>query len=367
MNKAKTTYKFLVSGGGTGGHIFPALSIADELKKRLPGAEIQFVGALGRMEMERVPKHGYAITGLPIAGLQRKLSAKNLLLPFKTLESLWKAYRLIRRFRPDAVIGTGGYASLPLLWTAQRMGIPTYIQEQNSYPGITNKILAKRARQIFTAYDEVRRFFPKGKIIMTGNPVRDDLKNIPPAKDDDFKALGLYPALPVVMILGGSLGSAAINREIARWVKDGLPQGMQLFWQTGKLYYERYRDLENDRVRIVPFIENMQRAFSVADVIVSRAGAGTLSELALAGKPVILVPSPNVAEDHQTKNARAFADKGAAVLLSENRLEELPRTVENLLADDDARRHMQQQIRNLARPDATQKIVDEIIKDLAGK
>ena len=367
MNKQANTYKFLISGGGTGGHIFPALSIADELKKRFPGAEIRFVGALGRMEMERVPKHGYPITGLPIAGLQRKFSAKNLLLPFKTLSSLWKAYRLLRRFGPDAVIGTGGYASLPLLWTAQRLGIPTYIQEQNSYPGITNKILAKHARKIFAAYDEAGRYFPAGKVVLTGNPVRAELKDIPPATDADFKSFGLYPALPVVMILGGSLGSAAINKAVASWVEKGLPEGVQLLWQTGKLYYDRYRNLENERVRIVPFIENMQRAFAVADVIVSRAGAGTLSELALAGKPVILVPSPNVAEDHQTKNARAFANKGAAILLPETQLNNLPGTVEKLLSDEDARRQMGRQIRKLARPGATQHIVDEIIKDLARK
>ncbi|NPA46017.1 MAG: undecaprenyldiphospho-muramoylpentapeptide beta-N-acetylglucosaminyltransferase [Chlorobi bacterium] len=364
MNKKVGTYSFLISGGGTGGHIFPALSIARELEKQTGGARIHFVGARGRMEMEKVPQAGYEITGLPIAGLQRKKWWKNLALPFKVMGSLWGSYRLLKRFCPDAVIGTGGYASLPLLWTAQRMGIPTYIQEQNSYPGISNKILGRKARKIFTAYDEAAAFFDKNKIVKTGNPVREDIRAERQASQEDYSGFGLQADKPVIFITGGSLGSAAINRRIAKWVEEGLPENLQLLWQTGKLYYDRYRSLESDKVRIMPFIKDMNKAYTVADIIVSRAGAGTLSELALVGKPVILIPSPNVAEDHQTKNARAFERQQAAILLPEKDLEALPKRIAELIADKELRQRLSENLAKAARPGATARIVETILNDL---
>ena len=367
MNKQHNTYRFVISGGGTGGHIFPALSIAHELEQQLPGAQIHFVGARGRMEMEKIPQAGYPITGLPIEGLQRKKWWKNTLLPFKVLGSLWQSYRLLRRHRPMAAIGTGGYASLPLLWTAQRMGIPTYIQEQNSYPGISNKILGKKARKIFTAYDEAAGFFPKNKIVMTGNPVRQGILTAQNPTREDYEHFGLRPGKPVVLITGGSLGSAAINRQIAQWIENGLPGDIQLLWQTGKLYYDRYKDLASGQVKIVPFIRDMNKAYSIAGIIVSRAGAGTLSELALVGKPVILIPSPNVAEDHQTKNAQAFSRKGAAILLPEKQIEELPSLISEWLKHPEKSQQMAENMKKLARPDATRHIVETILKDLSLK
>lgn len=364
MNKRRDTYRFLISGGGTGGHIFPAVSIGQELQRRLPGADIRFVGARGRMEMQRVPAAGFPITGLPIAGLQRKKWWKNLALPYKIAASLYQSYRLLKRFKPHAVIGTGGYASLPLLWTAQRLGIPTYVQEQNSFPGMTNKLLGKKARRVFTAYDEAAAYFPPGKAVLTGNPVRSDLSHRLPPAAEAKRHFGLDDAKPVILVLGGSLGAAAINRQVARWIQEGLPANAQMIWQTGKLYYDRYKHLERPGVRIVPFIKEMDRAYAAADLIISRAGAGTLSELALVGKPVILIPSPNVAEDHQTKNARAFSRHEAAVLLPEKQLDRLPAEVEKLLADEALRRRLAENIKKQARPDATRHIVDHILNDL---
>ncbi len=364
MSDRKHTYKFLISGGGTGGHIFPALSIAGEIKKRLPDAEILFAGAENRMEMQRVPQAGYEIVGLPIAGLQRKLTPKNLMLPVKIIKSIMKAKDLIKSFRPDAVIGTGGYASAPVVWMAQQMKIPTYIQEQNSYPGITNRFLGKKARKIFTAYDEAAQYFPAGKVIMTGNPVRPEIKEVS-LTPKDYHAFGLKENLPVVLILGGSLGSAIINRYVAQWVENSSAKpGFQLLWQTGKLYYDRYKNLENEYVKIVPFIKEMNKAYSLADLIVSRAGAGTLSELALVGKPVILIPSRNVSEDHQTKNAKALEKRNAAILLPEEQLDELFERIAGLLTDEKRRKELLENIMQTAKPDAVEEIVDHILKDI---
>jgi UDP-N-acetylglucosamine--N-acetylmuramyl-(pentapeptide) pyrophosphoryl-undecaprenol N-acetylglucosamine transferase len=364
MKKTKDTYRFLISGGGTGGHIFPALSIAGEIRKRLPEAEILFAGAENRMEMQRVPQAGYPIKGLPIAGLQRKLTLKNLLLPFKILKSLIKANEIISEFKPDAVIGTGGYASAPVVWMAQMKGIPTYVQEQNSYPGLTNRFLARRAKKIFTAYEEVAKFFPANKTVLTGNPVRESIKDVAHTPKH-YAGFGLKEGIPVVLILGGSLGAASINKQVAEWV-NALEKhpGFQVLWQTGKLYYERYKDLENGFVKIVPFIKEMNVAYALADIIVSRAGAGTLSELAIVGKPVILIPSVNVSEDHQTKNARALEKQNAAILLPEAEAGRLFTVVKELLEDEKKRNELSENIKKTALPDAVQYIVDEIFKDL---
>ncbi|NPA42599.1 MAG: undecaprenyldiphospho-muramoylpentapeptide beta-N-acetylglucosaminyltransferase [Chlorobi bacterium] len=360
------TYRFLLSGGGTGGHIFPAVSIAREIRRRLPEAEILFAGAEGKMEMQRVPEAGFPIEGLPIAGLQRRLTWKNLLLPWKIGKSMKRAFEIIDRFRPHAVIGTGGYASAPVAWAAQFKGIPVFLQEQNAYPGLTNRFLARKARKVFTAYPAAARYFPASKVVLTGNPVRPELSEPLPPRRESLAAFGWEDdSLPVVLILGGSLGSAAINRFTADMVRaygERLP--FRLLWQTGKLYYERYKDLENDRVRIVPFIGEMDKAYGAASVIVSRAGAGTLSELALAGKPVILIPSVNVAEDHQTKNARALAEEGAAVLLPEKEGERLFDELQSLLGDPARMERLGARIRRHARPSATKAIVDAIFREL---
>ncbi len=364
MKKHKTTYRFLISGGGTGGHIFPALSIADAIRRRLPEAEILFAGAENRMEMQRVPQAGYRIIGLPIAGLQRKWTVKNLLLPFKIVKSIGKALDIIRDFRPHAVIGTGSYASAPVVWAAQFKGIPTFVQEQNSYPGITNRFLGRKARKIFTAYEEAGRYFPENKTVLTGNPVRKEIRELG-LTQKDYALFGLQPNLPVVLILGGSLGAASINKNVAAWVKSqkGNP-GFQVLWQTGKLYFDRYKDLENPFVKTLPFIKEMNKAYALADIIVSRAGAGTISELGIAGKPVILIPSRNVSEDHQTKNASALAEQEAAVLLPENRANKLFDIVNDLLKNKEKMRRLASNIKKTARPEAVERIVDEIFKTL---
>ena len=365
MKTNKKTYRFLITGGGTGGHIFPALSIARGIKEKLPQAEILFAGAEGRMEMQRVPQAGFEIVGLPIAGLQRKWTAKNLLLPFKVFKSISKALQLLHDFQPDAVIGTGGYASAPVVWAAQFKKIPTFIQEQKSYPGITNRFLGRKAKKIFTAYEEARKYFPSEKVVLTGNPVRPEIKRMQTGVEEGRRHFGLEGELPVVLVLGGSLGAAAINRQVAETVKQyGKEMPFRLLWQTGKLYYDRYKHLENDKVKILPFIKEMDKAYAAADVIISRAGAGTLSELALAGKPVILIPSKNVSEDHQTKNAMALVEKGAAELLPENRLEALYERIVALLNDPEKRRQMSENLKKQAKPDATETIVNEILKTL---
>ena len=356
--------RFIISGGGTGGHIFPAIAIADELKRRLPDAEILFVGAKDRMEMQKVPQAGYPIEGLWISGLQRKLSWQNLLFPLKFISSLLKSRSIIKRFKPDAVIGTGGFASGAVVKVAGQMGIPTFIQEQNSYAGITNKMLAKNAHKICVAYDAMEQFFPKEKIVKTGNPIRDGLLNIGEYRSEGLSYFHLDSQQKTLLVLGGSLGARRINQLIEQQLPLFEQLGVQVLWQCGKLYYEEYKKYNSEQVRVLAFIDRMELAYAAADVIISRAGASSVSELCVVGKPVIFIPSPNVAEDHQTKNARAIADKQAAILLRENELnEQFANTFSKLIANEAQQEALSAHIKALAQPNATKDIVNLILND----
>ncbi len=357
-------YKFILSGGGTGGHIYPAIAIANELKLRLTDAEILFVGAQDKMEMQKVPQAGYKIEGLRIAGLQRKLTFQNLLFPFKLLSSLWKSRKIIKNFQPDAVIGTGGFASGPLLQVANSCNIPTVIQEQNSYPGITNKLLSKKANAICVAYENLERFFPKEKIVYTGNPVRQDLLDIDSKREEGVTYFKLDADKKTLLVLGGSLGAKRVNQLIEKELDFLLANGIQVIWQCGKLYFEEYQ-IYNKRinVQVVAFIDRMDLIYAVADFVISRAGASSVSELCLVGKPTIFIPSPNVAEDHQTKNAKAIVDKNGAILLKEIDLEEkFETTFSNLISNENLQNELSLNIKKLAKPNATKDIVEEIIK-----
>ena len=356
--------RFIISGGGTGGHIFPAIAIADELKRRLPDAEILFVGAKDRMEMQKVPQAGYPIEGLWISGLQRKLSWQNLLFPLKFISSLLKSRSIIKRFKPNAVIGTGGFASGAVVKVAGQMGIPTFIQEQNSYAGITNKMLAKNAHKICVAYDAMEQFFPKEKIVKTGNPIRDGLLNIGEYRSEGLSYFHLDSQQKTLLVLGGSLGARRINQLIEQQLPLFEQLGVQVLWQCGKLYYEEYKKYNSEQVRVLAFIDRMELAYAAADVIISRAGASSVSELCVVGKPVIFIPSPNVAEDHQTKNARAIADKQAAILLRESELnEQFANTFSKLIADEAQQEALSAHIKALAQPNATKDIVNLILND----
>ncbi|MBT8236527.1 MAG: undecaprenyldiphospho-muramoylpentapeptide beta-N-acetylglucosaminyltransferase [Bacteroidia bacterium] len=356
-----SNYRFIVSGGGTGGHIYPAIAIATALKGRFPQAEFLFVGAKDRMEMEKVPQAGFEIIGLWISGLQRSLSLKNLMFPFKVLSSLIKARKILKDFKPDMAIGTGGYASAPVLKAAAQKGIPYVIQEQNSYAGITNKWLAKKAAGIYVAYEGMERFFPESKIVLTGNPVRKILTGSGSDKKEAFEYFGLSPQMPVLLIIGGSLGSARINQlieEKSDWLQD---QGIQLLWQCGNSYYKKYQGLDQENVRVKAFVNKMDYAYAIADIIISRAGAGTISELCIVGKPAVLIPSPHVAEDHQTKNALALVARNAALLIPETELEErFEIEFERLLSSAELRTALSNNIKTLAKPNATENIVNEI-------
>lgn len=309
--------KVIISGGGTGGHIFPAVAIANEIKSKYPDCEILFVGAKGRMEMTRVPEAGYPIEGLDIAGLQRKLDLSNLLLPIKVLRSYRQASAILKKFQPQIAIGVGGYASAPLLFAAQMKGIPTLIQEQNSYAGLTNKLLARRARKICVAYEGMEAYFPSEKLVHTGNPVRLDMVDWKGKKEEALEFFGFRADKPVVLAIGGSLGARSINQALAEHVNRFRDSDVQLVWQTGKSYSAKASALSGDGIHAVPFIQRMDLAYAAADVIISRAGALSISELCLVGKPAILVPSPNVAEDHQTKNAQVLVKAGAAQSVSD--------------------------------------------------
>lgn len=317
----------IISGGGTGGHIFPAVSIANEIRRQSPQAEILFIGAEGRMEMEKVPAAGYPIIGLPIRGMNRSNPLKNIQVFLLLIKSLVKAYQVIRNKRPEVVIGVGGYASGPTLWVAQRMGIPTLIQEQNSYAGVTNKLLAKKAKAICVAYPGMDRFFPADRLTITGNPVRQDLFNHQATRDEAIRFFGLDPKKKTVLIVGGSLGARTLNESLLanRSMIESHPE-VQILWQCGGYYKERMEaEMSNNPIEGVslhPFIYRMDLAYQVADVIISRAGAGTISELAIVGKPTILVPSPNVAEDHQTQNALALVRKDAALMIKDSEASE---------------------------------------------
>ncbi|MDR1887580.1 MAG: undecaprenyldiphospho-muramoylpentapeptide beta-N-acetylglucosaminyltransferase [Prevotellaceae bacterium] len=356
--------KVIISGGGTGGHIFPAISIANALKKTDSGMEILFVGAESRMEMEKVPAAGYDIVGLPVAGLQRRLTFKNFAVPFKLLKSLNKAAKIIEDFKPDAVVGVGGYASGPVLWKAQRMGIPTLIQEQNSYAGLTNKLLAKKADAVCVAYQGMNRFFPEKKIHYTGNPVRQDLFGLDGIKNEALKFFGLDPGKPVILVLGGSLGARTINESIAGSLHEFETGNIRLIWQTGKHYFGTASKLAEKKpsVKVFDFIRNMNYAFSAADVIISRAGAGTISELCIVGKPAVLVPSPNVAEDHQTKNAMALVNKNAAITVKdEDAGNKLAATAIELINNKSLSDRLSGNISKLAMPGAADEIANRIL------
>ncbi len=364
-------YKFILSGGGTGGHIYPAVAIANELKSRFPDCEILFVGAQDKMEMQKVPQAGYTIEGLWIAGLQRKLTLQNAMFPFKLVSSLWKSRKIIKKFKPDAVIGTGGFASGPLLQVANSNNIPTVIQEQNSYPGITNKILSKKANAICVAYENLERFFQKNKIVFTGNPVRQDLLDVDSKREEGISYFKLDANKKTLLILGGSLGSRRINQLIEKELQFLLSQNLQIIWQCGKLYYDEYikynseesENLNSKLVTVLAFIDRMDLIYAAADFVISRAGASSVSELCLVGKPTIFIPSPNVAEDHQTKNAKAIVDKKGAILLKENELDDqFETTFSELISNENHQKELSQNIKSLAKPNATKDIVEEIIK-----
>lgn len=363
--------KVILSGGGTGGHIYPAVAVAEALKRRLgDGVELLFVGAEGKMEMEKVPALGYRIEGLPVVGLQRRLTLRNLQVPFKVAESLRKARRVIREFGADVVVGFGGYASAPVLWSAQRMGIPTLIQEQNSYAGVTNKILASRAKRICVAYEGMERFFPKDRIVMTGNPLRGRLlEQHDPAvlKAEGLAYFGLKADKPIVLVVGGSLGTRTLNNMMKTNVDRITSEGkMQVIWQTGKFYEREMTEFMQNRssegIWRGAFIDRMDLAYAVADVVVGRSGAGTVSELCLVGKPAVFVPSPNVAEDHQTKNAMALVRKDAALLVPDSEaVTALFPVVEQLLADPARMQRMAANIKALGIADSADRIVDELL------
>ena len=359
-----TKLKFILSGGGTGGHIYPAIAIANELKLRFPDAEFLFVGAKDKMEMQKVPQSGYKIQGLWIAGLQRKLTLQNAMFPFKLLSSLWKSRKIIKNFKPNVVIGTGGFASGPLLQTANSLNIPTVIQEQNSYPGITNKLLSKKANAICVAYENLERFFPKDKIVFTGNPVRQDLLEIDSKRSEAISYFNLDDNKKTLLILGGSLGSRKINQLIEKELDFLIALGIQIFWQCGNFYMAEYKHFsEKENVQVVSFIDRMDLIYAAADFVISRAGASSVSELCLVGKPVLFIPSPNVAEDHQTKNAKAIVDKNGAILLKESELDEKFETVFNrLLHDENLQNNLSQNIKKIAKPNATKDIVEQIVK-----
>ena len=357
------TYKFILSGGGTGGHIYPAIAIANELKSRFPESEILFVGAQDKMEMQKVPQAGYPIKGLWIAGLQRRLTFDNALFPVKLLSSLLKSRQIIKQFKPDVVIGTGGFASGPLLQMANSAGIPTVIQEQNSYPGITNKLLSKKANAICVAYEKLERFFPKEKIVLTGNPVRQDLIAIDGKRAEGLAHFNLDPNKKTILILGGSLGARRINQLIEKELEFFASQKVQLLWQCGKLYFEEYQKYNSDNVQVMAFVERMDLVYAAADIVISRAGASSVSELCIVGKPVIFIPSPNVAEDHQTKNAQSVADKNGAILIRERELDTaFESTFSDLIANESKQNELSRNIKNLALPNATKAIVEEILK-----
>jgi UDP-N-acetylmuramate--alanine ligase len=369
MNRKMNKRKIIISGGGTGGHIFPALSIANAIKKRYPDAEILFAGALGRMEMEKVPAAGYKIIGLPVAGFNRKNLLKNIVVLWKLYQSITIARKIIRYFKPDIAIGVGGYASGPILKAASQKGVPTLLQEQNSYAGITNKLLAQKAAKICVAYEGMEKFFPKDKIVLTGNPVRE-LKIENEKLKMAYEYFNFSPNKKTLLIIGGSLGAHTINKSLLAGIDKLLQAGIQVIWQTGKYYYKEMNEKINFQFstfnfQLVEFISRMDFAYAIADLVVSRAGAGSISEFCLLGKPVILVPSPNVAEDHQTKNAMALVKKDAAVLVRDIEAhEKLVNTALELINDKEKLKSLSDNILKLALPDSADKIVDEIEKVL---
>lgn len=365
-NKYQNMKKYLISGGGTGGHIFPAVSIANELRRQDPDCEILFVGAEGRMEMERVPAAGYNIVGLKVEGLDRKNLFRNIKVVWNLLRSMAKVRGIIRKFQPDVAVGVGGYASGAALKVAQQMGIPVVLQEQNSFAGVTNKMLAKGAQKICVAYTGMERFFPAEKIILTGNPVRQNLL-AQVNKQKAYEYFGLNPNKPTLMVMGGSLGARTINQAMIAGLERLKSSGIQVIWQTGKIYYQdalkAYEPYRCDEIKVTDFLSRMDYAYAVADLVVSRAGASSISELSLLGKPSILVPSPNVAEDHQTHNARALSDKGAAILVRDvEAVDVMVDTALNTISSAEKLQSLSDNVLKLAYPNSAEKIVDEIVK-----
>lgn len=357
----------MISGGGTGGHVFPAIAIADALREAVPDAQFQFVGALGKLEMEKVPMAGYPISGLWISGIHRRQLVRNLSFPFKLLSSLWRSWRLVRRFKPDVAIGVGGYASGPLLAVTTRMGIPALLQEQNSFPGITNKLLASRADKICVAYENMERYFPEEKLVFTGNPVRTAFLTQTVELQAAYDHFGLDPRKKTLFLFGGSQGAQTLNEAVAGQIDCLLGRDdIQLIWQVGKLYEERYAQQEKfnrPSIRKLAFVDRMDMAYALADLVICRAGALTISELALLGKPAVLVPSPNVAEDHQTKNAQALTAKEAAILLPDAEARErlIPESL-SLLEQPEKLDRMARNIRAFGKPYAAREIAEEVLK-----
>lgn len=365
-NLSRQQHKFIISGGGTGGHIFPAIAIANSLKHKVD-ADILFVGAKGKMEMEKVPAAGYKIEGLWISGLQRKFTLKNLSFPLKVIASLQKARKIINRFQPDVVIGVGGFASGPTLKAAQRIGIPTLIQEQNSYPGITNKLLAKSVGKICVAYPGLDKYFPADRIVLTGNPVRDEVVKTEGKKDEAVKFFNLFPDKKTVLVVGGSQGSVAINKSIQQCLELFIQNDVQLVWQTGTSFYDEAISLANalktELIRVSAFIDRMDLAYAISDVIVSRAGAIAISEICIVGKPPVFIPLPSAAEDHQTKNAKALVEHNAAILLPQNEADEkLGSLLFDLINDSTKQNTFSENLKKLAVKNSADKIADEIIK-----
>lgn len=359
--------KILLSGGGTGGHIFPAVAIAKALKKRLKDVDILFVGAKGRMEMEKVPQAGFPIKGLWISGLQRRLDLKNLAFPFKLISSLWGASRIIRQFKPDIAIGTGGYASGPLLYVASRKKIPTLILEQNSYPGITNKLLGKTVNKVCVAYQELEKYFPKEKIVLSGTPIRQEILDLKVDRNEGLRFFKLPTEKPVLLIIGGSQGAQKINEAIAKNLDQILNESVSVVWQTGKYSFEMAKEIaakcvHKDSVRVVEFITRMDMAYATADLIISRAGAIAIAEIIAVNKAAIFIPLPSAAEDHQTKNAETLVKGHAAILVKESEAEDkLLKTITDLIKMKSSRLILAQNLKRFERPDATEKIVDEAI------
>ncbi|MBL0740134.1 undecaprenyldiphospho-muramoylpentapeptide beta-N-acetylglucosaminyltransferase [Chryseolinea lacunae] len=367
-----TPYRLIISGGGTGGHIFPAVAIANEFRERHPDAEILFVGAKDKMEMTRVPEAGYKIIGLWITGLQRKLTWSNLLFPVKVIVSYWRARKIVKTFKPDVVIGTGGFASGPVMMAATRAKIPSVIQEQNSFAGLANKQVANKVNKVCVAYEGMEKYFPSEKVILTGNPVRKDILSIDVKREKALSHFGFDANIKTLLIIGGSLGARTINESIIGGFDKLVDAQVQIIWQTGKGYYEGYKaqlgKYDMRKIRVQDFVKEMDLAYAAADVVISRAGALAVSEICIAKKPVILVPSPNVAEDHQTKNAKALVDKDAAWMVPDK--EAGARLVDEalkLLFDKQRADKLSENIAKLARPDATATIVNEIEKLIAAK
>ena len=356
-------YKFIISGGGTGGHIYPAVAIANELKSRYPDAEFLFVGANDRMEMDKVPESGYAIKGLWISGLQRSLSLKNLIFPLKLILSSWKSKKIIKSFQPDVAIGTGGYASAPLIKVASNKGIPCLIQEQNSHAGITNKWLSAKVKKICVAYDGMEHYFPSEKIKLTGNPVRQDLLDVSKKREESLSFFKLDSQKKTLLVLGGSLGARRINALINSSLDFFSKLNLQIIWQCGSYYFESYKEKGGVNVQIHAFLNRMDLAYAASDFIISRAGALSVSELCLVGKPVIYIPSPNVSEDHQTKNAKSISAKEAAVLIAEKDLEtQFEDEFSRLYNSEEIQLKLSKNCKALGKPNATKEIVEEIEK-----